>query len=74
MNTTPEDDFQIIAGFLDAFAVAAEGHARNVLSAEDEEALQKLARGELDDDERQPLVSLLAGNEVAMEYLVAQAG
>ena len=64
----------LLARFADAFAVPAEGYAREPLTPEQEESLRKLAAGELDAEARSRLIPLLARNECALEFLARLAG
>lgn len=68
-----QDDFRILADFLDAFGTAAQGHARSELKDEEKARLDRLVRGDLEDEERRELVPLLMHNEVAMEFVAEKA-
>lgn len=68
-----EEDFRILAEFMERFAIPAEGHARENLTAEQEDLLRRLAAGELDAESRAALIPLLARNEIAMEFLAKLA-
>jgi hypothetical protein len=59
----------LLLRFTEAFAKPALGHAREELTDDQEEALLKLARGELKAEERKSLVPLLAHNECALEFI-----
>ena len=47
-----EDQFRTLTEFLDRFGSGAVGHAREELTAEQQELLRRLAAGELDDSTR----------------------
>ena len=72
-ETKHEEDFRVLADFMERFAVPAEGHAREDLTTEEEEQLRLLAAGELDEAGRAKVVPLLARNETAMEFLAQVA-
>lgn len=61
----------LIARFVDVFTLPVEAHLREALRPEDEEALRKLAAGELDAQQRALIVPLLARNECALEFLAS---
>lgn len=68
-----DDPLALLTRFADAFALPAAAHAREELTPEQEEALRKLAAGELDAKQRARLVPLLARNECALEFLARLA-
>ena len=70
-NTDPSA--RVLADFLKAFATPVEGLGREELTAEQEQLLLELAAGTLDEQVRSTLISLLAGNEIAMEFLADAA-
>ena len=73
-ETADNHDLSMVARFYESLALAAEGHGREQLSSEDEAQLNKLAGGELSEEERSQLIPLLAHNELAMEHLAKQIG
>ena len=67
-------DLGILGRFLATFGTEITPHARIELTEEEKEELIKLAAGELDHERRKELVPLLMKNEIAIEFLVEEAG
>ena len=70
---TADQSARILTEFLDKFTLPVRGFAREELTADQEDLLRRLASGELDEKTRNTLIPLLAKNELAMEFLAANA-
>ena len=66
-----ENDFEILATFLDSFEPEVSGRSSEPVSDEDANLIAKLAAGELNDADRERITPLLASNDQAMQKLVA---
>ena len=66
-----ENDFDILASFLDSFEPEVSGRSTDPISEADSARIAKLASGNLSDAERTELAPLLASNENAMQQLVS---
>ncbi|MBL9155275.1 MAG: hypothetical protein JNK37_22525 [Verrucomicrobiales bacterium] len=67
-----ENDFAILAHFLDHFEPEVTGHASEPVSDDDAARIVRMARGDLNEAERAELAPLLAANDRAMSLLVAE--
>ena len=65
-----ENDFEILAQFLDSFEPEVSGRSSEPVSDDDAALIGKLAAGELSDADRARIAPLLASNENAMQQLV----
>ena len=65
------NDFEILASFLDSFEPEVSGRSSEPISDADSARITKLAAGELSDAERAELAPLLASNDQAMQALVS---
>lgn len=68
-NKQTENDFESVFQFLEKFESGVEMRGRDELAEVEQEALKKLALGQLDPGARSTLIPLLIKNEVAMEFL-----
>lgn len=66
-----ENDFEILASFLDNFEPEVSGRSSDPINDEDVALISKLAAGELEDSDRARIAPLLATNEKAMQHLVS---
>lgn len=66
-----ENDFEILASFLDSFEPEVSGRSSEPVSDADAALIAKLASGELNDADRGRIAPLLASNEKAMQQLVS---
>ncbi len=66
------NDFSILAQFLDNLSPEVSGHASATLSAEEMEQIQLFAAGKLDEAKRDEILPSILGNEKALHQLVEQ--
>ncbi|NNC90464.1 MAG: hypothetical protein HKN82_18565 [Akkermansiaceae bacterium] len=66
-----EASLRVVATFFDKFGAPVEGHAREDLTREQRSQIERLAAGDLSDEERETIVPLLIRNEAAIELLAA---
>ena len=72
--TTNDNEFELLAAFLQNMEPEVTGHAAAPVSAEEKELISKFAKGELGDAEsRDALIATLVENERALELLVEAA-
>jgi len=71
-NPSDEPFVRKIDSFLKVFGTEVQARGREELSEYQELQLQRLADGDLDEQERKDLIPLLIHNENAMEYLVVK--
>ena len=67
-------EFDILESFLGLFGKEVQAHGRKELSESEKNRLRRLAAGELEKEERSALIPLLTSNEMAIEFLVKEAG
>lgn len=72
LPTTMENEFELLATFLDHFEPEVTGHASEPVTDDDAARIARMARGELSEAERASLAPLLASNDRAMSLLVAE--
>ena len=71
---TNENEFELLASFLQHMEPQVTGHAAAPVSAEQKELITKFANGELGDAEsRNELIATLVDNERALQMLVDAA-
>lgn len=66
------DDFSILAQFLENLGPEVSGHSSATLTAEQLEQIQLFAAGKLDESKRDEILSSILGNEKALHQLVEQ--
>ena len=66
------NDFSILAQFLDTLGPEVSGHSSATLSAEELEQIQLFAAGKLDEAKRDEILPSILGNEKALHQLVEQ--
>jgi len=64
------DEFAVLAQFLETLGPEVSGHASSPLTEEQAVLLSKFAEGGLSDDERDALLPKILGNEKALHELV----
>jgi hypothetical protein len=64
------DDFVVLAQFLESLGPEVSGHASSTLTEEQSLLLNKFAEGRLTDEERDALLPEILGNEKALHELV----
>lgn len=64
------NDFSILAQFLENLGPEVSGHSSNPLSETQIEMIQKFAQGQLSDEDRENLLPEILGNETALHELV----
>ena len=69
---TVQKDWRMLQSFLESFGDEVHALGREELSAQEKRCLQQLVAGKLSEQERDELVSLLARNEQAMEFLAKE--
>ena len=67
-----QKDWSMLQHFLEAFGDEVHALGREELGSEEKQSLQELVAGKLSEQERNELVSLLASNEQAMEFLAKE--
>ena len=67
-----QKDWLILQYFLETFGDEAHALGREELISEEKQSLQELVAGKLSEEDRDRLVSLLASNEQAMEFLAKE--
>lgn len=65
------NDFEILASFLDSFEPEVSGRSSEPITDADNARIAKLAAGELSEAERAEIAPLLASNDQAMQSLVS---
>ncbi len=66
------NDFSILAQFLDNLGPEVSGHSSATLTAEEKEQIQLFAAGKLDESKRDAILPSILGNEKALHQLVEQ--
>lgn len=66
-----ENDFEILATFLDSFEPEVSGRSSEPVSESDAELIARMAAGQLSETDRARLAPLLANNEKALQQLVS---
>lgn len=64
------DDFALLAQFLESLGPEVSGHASSTLTEEQSVLLNKFAEGKLSEEERDVLLPQIVGNEKALHELV----
>lgn len=64
------NDFEILANFLDSFEPEVSGRSSDPISDAESALIAKMAAGDLSESERADLAPLLASNDQAMQSLV----
>lgn len=67
---TTNDDFSVLAQFLESLGPEVSGHASSPVTDEQMARIEKFAQGELSADERASLLPDILGNEKALHELV----
>lgn len=65
-----ENDFEILATFLDSFEPEVSGRSSEPVSENDAELIARMAAGQLGEADRARIAPLLASNKQAMRQLV----
>ncbi|MDF1741086.1 MAG: hypothetical protein P1U86_18130 [Verrucomicrobiales bacterium] len=66
------NDFSILAQFLENLGPEVSGHSSATLTAEEMEQIQLFAAGKLDEAKRDEILPSILGNEKALHQLVEQ--
>jgi hypothetical protein len=66
------NDFSILAQFLDNLGPEVSGHSSTTLTAAELEQIQLFAAGKLDEAKRDEILPSILGNEKALHQLVEQ--
>lgn len=66
------NDFSILAQFLDNLGPEVSGHSSTAISAEELEQIQLFAAGKLNEAKRDEILPSILGNEQALQQLVEQ--
>ncbi len=66
-----ENDFEILATFLDSFEPEVSGRSSEPVSESDAALIARMAAGQLGEADRARIAPLLASNEQAMRQLVS---
>ncbi len=72
MPMTATDEFNLMCDFLAFMSPKIEARDATPLNDEERSTLERIARGESNDSERDEVLDLLVGNSTALEFLATQ--